>query len=455
MSATLYILAWLGTLLDLIANQRWAGTAAGICLLAFLILQFPHQRRYAQAVFVALSAIGLIGIALSPTPLELFLAAWRRGAQFAAFFLALCVLRDGAETSRLIRRCGAHLVAQPPGRRYAALTAGGHLYGIILSYGAIDLLAAMVVRAGEKAGGDVETRTRRMLLAIQRGFVIMNCWAPLNLMSVVVATAVPAAPMLLLLPFAFVVAQLMLAVGWLEDRRLHPATDGAGQGASAETWHVHLGVVGLVLLVTAAAELTAHLAGTRLATGITLTLPAIGLGWIALQLRHDHHGAFALHAARRLKSFHARIPAFRGEATVLGASGFAGLALGAVFPAAGLAPSLASIPPILIPLAVPVLLIATGQVGLNPIAVVAVLGAMLPDPAALGVAPATLAFACMLSWGLAVGITPMSASALATARWANVTPWRATTIWNARFTAVNLVLCWAAIALAHAIVGSG
>jgi hypothetical protein len=87
--------------------------------------------------------------------------------------------------------------------------------------------------------------------------------------------------------------------------------------------------------------------------------------------------------------------------------------------------------------------------------VVAVLGAMLPDPAALGVAPATLAFACMLSWGLAVGITPMSASALATARWASVTPWRATTIWNARFTAVNLVLCWTAIALAHVVLGPG
>jgi len=450
MSAPLYILAWLGTLLDLVAGQRWAGNAAGLALLAFLVLEFPRQRRYAQAVFVALGSIGLAGIAAAPDPVGLFLNAWRRGAQFAGFFLALCVLRDAAETSHLVRRCGQHLVAQPPGRRYAALTAGGHLYGIILSYGAIDLLSAMVVRAGQQAGGDVATRTRRMLLAIQRGFVIMNCWAPLNLMSVVVSAAVPSAPMLLLLPFAFVVAQLMLAVGWAEDRWLHRGADEPSRGAGTEGWRVHLGIVGLVLLVTVAAEAVAALANVRLATGVTLTLPFIGLAWIAIQLRHDHPQDTGRRMLHRLGGFHARIPAFRGEATVLGVSGFAGVALGAAFPASGLASVLAGFPPVLIPLAVPVLLIATGQVGLNPIAVVAVLGAMLPDPAALGVAPATLAFACMLSWGLAVGITPMSASALATARWADVTPWRATTVWNARFTLFNLLLCWAAIIAAHA-----
>ena len=87
------------------------------------------------------------GVARAADPLALFLAGWRRGASYGAFFFALTTLRDAAETSPLVRRCGQHLVAQPPGRRYAALTGGGHLFGIILSYGAIELLAAMVMRA--------------------------------------------------------------------------------------------------------------------------------------------------------------------------------------------------------------------------------------------------------------------------------------------------------------------
>ena len=105
-------------------------------------MEFPRQRRYAQILFLALTGIGLIGVAIAADPVTLFLAAWRRGAAYGAFFLALSSLRDAAETSKLVRRCGRHLVAQPPGRRYAALTAGGHLFGIILSYGAIELLGS-------------------------------------------------------------------------------------------------------------------------------------------------------------------------------------------------------------------------------------------------------------------------------------------------------------------------
>jgi hypothetical protein len=56
-----------------------------------------------------------------------------------------------------------------------------------------------------------------------------------------------------------------------------------------------------------------------------------------------------------------------------------------------------------------------------------------------------LAFAFMLSWGLGVGMTPMSASAITTARWAGVAPWTVSTVWNAGFTLAALLLAWAAI----------
>ena len=449
-SAACYIFAWGATLLDQFAGLPVLGDAAGLAILVYLVREFPRQRRYAQVLFLAMTALGMAGVAASADPLSLFLAGWRRGAAYASFFLALTVLRDAAETSRLVRRCGQHLVAQPPGRRYAALTGGGHLFGIILSYGAIDLLAAMVGRAN-RAGAEAErlARGRRMLMAINRGFCVMNCWNPLNIMTAVVSTAVPGAPMRLLLPLAFVASVGFMTIGWLEDRLT--ATPGRDSPpASGEGWAIHLRIVGLVALVMLLAEATTAALGVSLVVAATLCVPLVGAGWMVVQAwsfiaRPGSGGrAFAV-LRRRAERYLPRIPAFRGEATVLASSGFIGVTVGGILPTDALAPLLGHLPPVAIPMLVPVLLIATGQIGLNPIAVVALLGAALPDPARLGVPPAALAFGCMLGWGLGVGMTPMSASAITTARWAGVSPFTICTRWNGVYTLSALLLGWVAI----------
>jgi hypothetical protein len=440
-----YLVACAAILLHQFLAIPFAGWLAGMAMLVFLVLEFPRQRRYAQVLFLVLAGAGLVALVASPAPLRLFLDGWQRGAVYGAFFLALTTLRDAAETSGLVRRCGRHLVAQPPGRRYAALAGGGHLFGIILSYGSIELLGAMVARANA-AGADHAERGKRMLLAIQRGFCVMNCWNPLNLMTVVVSTAVPAAPMRLLLPLAFAVSLAIMAVGWLEDRLLHgrPPAGRAGGG-----WSVHLRLVALVLAVMGAAELASLMLGVSLVAAVTLVVPLAALLWIAAQagrfVQPVTPGRLLAVLGRRIARFVPRVPGFRGEATVLAGSGFMGVTVGAALPADLLAPWIAVVPPILVPLLVPVVLIATGQIGLNPIALVALIGAAIPDPAGLGIPPATLAFSCMLGWGLAVGMTPMSASAIITARWAGVSPWTVGSRWNAAYTLAGLLLAWAAI----------
>ena len=456
-SAWCYAFAWLATLADSLLHVHPLGDAAGMAMLLFLLLEFRNQRRYAQVLFCALVGIGMLGVARAIDPAALFFAGWRRGAAYGAFFFALTTLRDAAETSPLVRRCGRHLVAQPPGRRYAALTAGGHVFGIILSYGAIELLAAMVTRANtlEAAGGSPQVqalRSRRMLMAIYRGFCVMNCWNPINLMTAVVSTAVPAAPMRLLLPVAFAASVGMAALGWLEDRisAARATTRGAMRPATSERWSVHLRIIALVAGVMALAETGSTVLRISLVTCVTLVVPLVGAAWVAVQSRTlVSRSRVGMEAAlqRRVVRFLHRVPNFRSEATVLAGSGFMGVAVGGALSGSGIAPLLAHLPPIAVPLLVPVLLIATGQIGLNPVAVVALLGAAVPDPAAFGVPPAALAFACMLGWGLGVGMTPMSASAITTARWARVSPWMVSTVWNAVYTLSTLVLAWVAIAL--------
>jgi hypothetical protein len=458
LSAWCYVIAWAATLADQLAHVTHAGDLAGLAILLFLLLEFRRQRRYAQVLFIALFAIGMVGVLLAAHPALLFLAGWRRGASYAAFFVALTTLRDAAETSPLVRRCGQHLVAQPPGRRYAALTAGGHMFGITLSYGAIELLAAMVMRANtiEAAGGSQAVRAiraRRMLLAIYRGFCVMNCWSPINIMTAVVSTAVPAAPMRLLLPIAFVVAVGMAALGWLEDRlsgaRLQ--TRGGTRPVTTESWLIHSRVIGLILLVMLLAEATAVLFGISVVAGVTLVVPLIAAAWLTVQSwRFAGPARYRLPGLlrRRAERFLLRVPTIRAEATVLGASGFMGVAIGNLLPNTGLTPLIATLPPLTVPLLIPLLLIATGQLGLNPVAMVALVGAVVPDPSALGLQPAVLAFACMLGWGLGVTMTPMSSSAIITARWAEVSPWTVTSRWNAPFAASALLLAWVAIVAA-------
>ena len=170
--------------------------------------------------------------------------------------------------------------------------------------------------------------------------------------------------------------------------------------------------------------------------------PARGGGGVSLRPARR----LAALLGRRTTRFLWRVPQFRSEATVLAGSGFMGVAIGGALPATGIAPLLAHLPAIAVPLLVPAILIATGQIGLNPVAVVALLGAAIPHPAAFGIPPAALAFACMLGWGLAVNMTPMSASAITTARWAKVSPWTVSTAWNVTYTLSALLLAWAAIA---------
>jgi hypothetical protein len=449
----LYLTVWAGVLTGALSGWVPAADVAGLALLAFLLVEWPNQRPYARVLFIGLVGAGVAGVFVSAHPLALFLQAWRRGATYAAFFLALGALRDAAESSALVRRCGSHMVAQPPGRRYAALTAGGHLFGIILSYGAIELLGAMVIRANARDRRSAEPapdRARRMLLAIYRGFAVMNCWSPLNIMTAVVSTAVPAAPMRLLLPVAFVAAQVMLALGWLMDRI------GAGTSADAARmlgrtggWTVHLGLVALVLLVMALAEGVAALFHVSLVTGVTLSVPLVGLAWVGVQSARCGARRGAALVLRRMRRFVRHLPGFRAEATVLGASGFVGVALAGIMPVPMLTEILSGLPHVLVPMLVPVLLLITGQLGLNPVAVVALLGVAVPNPVALGVSPSVLALSCMLGWGIAVNMTPLSASAITTARWAGVSPWTVSTIWNGAFTMLALLVGWIAIGLAQ------
>lgn len=423
-----------------------AGVIGGIAILGYLALEFPRQKAFARRLTLILLGGGALALASLPAPWPTLAEALRRAAAYAAFFLALGFLRDAAQTSPLVRRCGLDLVEQPPGTRTAALACGAHLFAVILSYGAIELFGAMLSRtlSTEDDGG-----RHGAMMAVYRGFTTTTAWSPLNIGMAVVLAAVPGVDWLALVPRGFAYAMIALGLAiWLGRGRAPPA------GPTRIDWVAHARLSVLVLLVFVSAYAVERLFQVRLVVGVTAVLPAFSLAWIAAQGRGGPPARLRIAGQRLAGQLRVRIPTYRAEATVLGGAGFAGVALAAAFPSALAAAwfARAGLPGIVVLCAVAPVMLAMSQLALNPIIAVMTLAAVLPPPSELGVTPTALGLAYLTGWAASAGMTPMSASAIATARWAGragaeISPYRVTNRWNAGFVAGQVLLAWATLLL--------
>ncbi len=157
----------------LVALDEWgagrpvtlAADAAVLVLIALAIARAPFAGRVFGLVGFALFAWALATRSDWPA---LTAAALGSAAFVAGLFVALAWLRNAAAASRATAEAGLYLAEQPPGRRYLALTLGGHLFALVLNYGAIQLLGGLAgASAAREPREEVRTiRLRRMLLAI-------------------------------------------------------------------------------------------------------------------------------------------------------------------------------------------------------------------------------------------------------------------------------------------------
>jgi len=435
----------------------WGQHAAAAALAVYLAHEWPRLPRTGRTILSIAAAMSLAAALALPEPGETALRAERAACYFPAFFAAVGLLRLAAERSPMIRRCGLHMLAQPPGRRYAALTVGANLFGIILSFGALQLLGAMIGRVNTRAraGGDErvrEVRERRMLLATLRGFAMSPGWSPLSVALALALSVTPGARWQEVVPVAFVAAMSLLALGWLADRLGHPPPrTGLALIASRDRWTVQLrlaALVGAIFLFSVAAEMLLRL---RLVDAVMLCVPLAALGWIAAQhARWGHRRAASLAARVLVRRSRAVFPAWRTEIAILGSAGFAGAMLAPLAPTEAVAAAFEALrlPGAAAPAVIVGLMVLGSQVALNPIITVSLIGAALPPPEALGAAPAAVAAAYMTGWGVAVASSPYTLSTLIVAglagRRSEEVAWR----WNGRYSAVATVLAGLVLAAA-------
>ncbi|SFD53124.1 hypothetical protein [Roseivivax sediminis] len=422
---------------------------AAACAFGGLALFAPRVSRAAR-LFLVLGPLVLLAATITlPDWPDATLTALARGAFIAAFFTALTAIRSAAITDPGILDCGRFLAAQPPGRRYLALTLGGHLYGLVLMYGSIALLGALATEnARQEPNPEIRGhRSRRMLVAVQRGFISTLPWSPLTFASAISLSVVPGATWAAALPLCAVSVALVSGIGWALDTLFKPrlSAPAPARGPAEGAWLSHLRPLYTLLALLGAAVATLHITtGVRVFGAVMAIVPLIALVWVTLQ--PGTRGARGATLARRAGAFATQeMPQLRSELSLLVMAAFIGT-LGSALAeplAARAGLDLTAVPTPLLLLAVFWLIPVTGQMGMNPILAVSLFGPLLPAPETLGISPALMVCTITSGWALSGATSPFTASVLLIANYGGVSPLRVGIGWNGTYA----LICGAALSL--------
>ena len=422
----------------------WATHALPVLVLGVMAV-FAFQVRLSRKVFIAV-AVGLsVALALSdPGWWDVVLRGLGSAAFIAAFFTALATLRSVAQTSPAIQSAGQFLSEQKPGRRYAALTIGGQMFSLLLNYGAIQLLGSLAMsNATTEPNAEIRAhRIRRMLLAIQRGFISSLAWSPLSFAMAISTTMVPGTSWAKAVLPGLVTAGIVASIGWALDTIFKPRLSVAPNPRSAPegSWFAMTPLVLLLGILVVSVTTLYFNTGVRIVGLVALIVPVMALVWMLIQ----HWGDAPLRrTATRIRDYvTVEVPGYRGELTLLMMAGYIGTVgaalLGPLVARSGL--DVAALPAWVILVSFVWIIPLAGQVGMNPILAVTLIAPLIPDASALGVTPTALVVAITAGWTLSGASSPYTATTLLIGSFAKISALRVGLQWNGAYTLICAVV---------------
>lgn len=382
-----------------------------------------------EAILLSVAALlTALAILWRDDPVTPVLQGLDTATYMATFLLTLGMLRTAAATSPAILECGVYLTQQPPGRRYAALHVGGHLLGLLLNFGVLNLLGPMI-RRGVESGDPAlaEIREQRQISAVLRGFPTILLWSPATITQALMISLLPGVDAARLLTLGLVLTIIMLGVGWLEDRvrwhsfqraRAHikrPPPPPAPWRAFGGMAFICAALAGSVALVKLALDIP-------IVPALITAIPCVVLVWIVLQnAGQGRSAAFAAAGQRLSQIVTVSFPTASPETLTLSSSAFIGVLVAALLPpelvAAAVRP-LEGQPMLLLAIVIAIVPLAS-QLAFNPIITVVVLGGALIRVPGLPVDPTILALALAAGWMLALPGSPFSIPSLILGRLLN------------------------------------
>jgi hypothetical protein len=442
-------------------HQPWARAAAGIALVLYVINELSGIKAGARRMLVGCVLATMAALAFHPDPGAVLTKALSEASFMIGLFSALGMLRDTAESSALVRRCGEMMVRQPPGRRYMVLAMGSHIISLTLNFGVLPLLGIMVTHGNtlDAAGGDERIqriRTQRMMTAIMRGFTMMTVWSPLSISFTVTQGAVHGLDWWALLQLQLVLTVLLMGLGWLLDRRAFPRTATPAPTPTPDQttpgWRPLIRMTLLIAGIVVCSVALAEALSVRLVIGAMIVVPASAVVWLFAQQEQWRPAVLG----RALSGFGGRLakslPAMRYEVAMLGGAMYFGAVVSAFIPPELTAKFIAMLPfpPVVVMIVLAWAVMGLAQLGISQIISVTLLGSALGSLAHAGIHPLVLASGMMGAWGLSACSTPVGAAVLTVARMAGVTSRDVAIAWNGWFVvggALILALWMAALSL--------
>ncbi|MCI4665036.1 MAG: hypothetical protein MRY74_09985 [Neomegalonema sp.] len=444
----------------LVALAEWSGAEASARAASILFLPLmailARYASWSRRLFALIAAtLAIVAISTRSDWVALIDAGLRSAALIVAFLTALSTLRSASASSRTMQECGAFLARQPPGRRYAALTAGGHLFGLPLNYGALALLGGMAeAEANREPNPEIRGhRRRRMLLAVQRGMISTLTWSPLAFSTAITTSIVPGASWAQALAPCLASSLIILAIGLALDTLFKPRLSQPAPPIQIPSrgWGVLWPLVGLLAFLMSAVVGLHLVSGVRVVAIVILMTPIFSVLWIAAQTTSGRRAACVTAYAQSFVGKEA--PQLSNEVLLLAAAGFIGVVgsrlLSPIVTASGIDLTAIGGWPLLV--AIVWLIPLAGQVGMNPILAVSLFGPMLPPAADVGLAPTDLIIALTAGWAISGASSPFTASTMLVGRMGQVSAAHVGVRWNGLFTltcaaALSLWACvWAAM----------
>ncbi len=435
--------------LDVFFEVGMAIGAASLALLVYFLLCWNALSRVTR--FLLSLAIATFSAAFwfdvnGPTILD----GLSRMIFLSALLSVLGLLRSAAAKAREVADAGAFLTSQPPGRRYLALTVGGHIFGTLINLGGLAILLDMTTRALARERGNMsvyvsEWRLRRMTLAIIRGFSLISLWSPLGFAINIVLLNIPDLQLVEIAPIGLAATFLLIGMGWTFDyfgspRRSRGLGTSGTQGGLGPVFLLFLHVLVLGGAVIAVEELSA----LSFQKALLLVVPLYCLFWSFLQAR-SVYGTVSTMAAT-VSTTVRRFPASASEVGVFASAGLLAVIVLALIPMPWLQDKIIglSLDPALIVVTMSLTVYALCCIGINPIITASILGSLAYALDLPGLSSLAAALALLGGWGSAIPFSPFITTVVYTGALIGRSPVEVGMRWNGPYSLTMLIL-WSSI----------
>ncbi len=429
-------------------------TLAGMAALGLYLILTLRQFSAGTWVPVLLSLLTLIVALFRGVPAAVLWQASDRMLFLSALIAFLGTLRSSAALAPEVHRAGQYVTNQPASRRYLAMTFGGHLFGVLINFGGLAVLLDMAKRAISTEAAAQMTqearnlREKRMTLAVIRGFSLIALWSPFGFATNAILITLPGISYFDFGPIGFAMSFVFIAVGWSMDRwegrryrrmGLPPPSPPPRSWAGAALLLCHVGALG------AAVFIVHDLSRLNFQQALILVVPCYSVFWAAIATRRAPGGPVAGIKTATRTSWQ-RLSGIGGEIGVFASAGFLPVVLLALIPSEALRDAIAALGfgPLILALGLLLMMVVIGLLGVNPIVVASVLGAIATQLEVPGLNDTIIALAISGGWAAVMGFSPFITTVIIGAAIMGRSPARLGLFWNGPYCMAILAV-WAVL----------